>query len=332
MPDTALVITSIAPPGNAVLQTYAAQCRQRGIEFILIGDAASPLGFALEGCRFYGLDEQRALPFKLAKLLPVRHYARKNLGYLLARNCRLILETDDDNLPLENYWQPRRAETRGFFLADAGWTNVYRYFTDAHIWPRGFPLTRLPDAVPDLSNSTETTAYSPIQHGLSDGQPDVDAIFRLVYNVASLKFRDHAPVLLGAGAWCPFNSQNTAWFRAAFPLLYLPATCTFRMTDIWRSFVAQRVAWTCGWPVMFHAPNVRQERNPHDALRDFADEVPGYLHNARICALLTDLPLRDGVENISANLLACYEALAGEKFVDDAELPLVEAWLADLAC
>jgi hypothetical protein len=44
------------------------------------------------------------------------------------------------------------------------------------------------------------------------------------------------------------------------------------------------------------------------------------------------LPLRDGVENISANLLACYEALAGEKFVDDAELPLVEAWLADLAC
>ncbi len=331
MRDTALVITSIAPPANAVLQLYAQQCRQRGLEFILIGDVPSPPDFALDGCRFYGLDEQRELPFKLAQMLPLRHYARKNLGYLLAQNHRLIIETDDDNLPQDDYWRERHDQPQGHLLTNTGWTNVYRYFTDIKVWPRGFPLTQLHDAPPDLSASVKQSVYCPIQQGLANDQPDVDAIFRLAHQVPSLYFNKHAPVLLGAGSWCPFNSQNTAWFREAFPLLYLPSTCTFRMTDIWRSFVAQRVAWTCGWPIMFHAANVRQERNPHDLLRDFADEIPGYLHNAKICALLEELPLKDGATNIGANLLTCYEALVREKYLEPSELPLVEAWLGDIA-
>ena len=48
------------------------------------------------------------------------------------------------------------------------------------------------------------------------------------------------------------------------------------MTDIWRSFVAQRILQENDWAVLFHAPTVSQERNEHDLMRDFADEVPGY--------------------------------------------------------
>src|SRR3954469_7451668 len=99
-PKLAIVITSIAKP-NQVLQTLARGCRERGHQFIVIGDEASPKDFQLEGCRFYGLTEQYAPPFKLAGLCPTRHYARKNLGYLLASagGASLIVETDDDNLP-----------------------------------------------------------------------------------------------------------------------------------------------------------------------------------------------------------------------------------------
>ncbi len=114
---------------------------------------------------------------------------------------------------------------------------------------------------------------------------------------------------LGKGAWCPFNSQNTAFWRDAFPLLYLPAYCSFRMTDIWRSFVAQRIAWENGWSILFHEPTVYQFRNDHSLMRDFADEVPGYLHNRKIGDTLAALSLRPGVEQLGANLLACYEEL-----------------------
>ncbi len=330
MHDAALVITSIAPP-HAVLQHYATQCAARDIEFILIGDAASPADFSLAGCRFYSLDEQLALPFKLARLLPLRHYARKNLGYLLARERRLLLETDDDNWPLAHYWRTRPAESAGHYLERTGWTNVFRYFSDFAIWPRGFPLAQLHNKPAEIRHTEIVTRFCPIQHGLTNDQPDVDAIFRLVHKIDDLQFHEHGPVMLGTGAWCPFNSQNTAWFRAAFPLLYLPATCTFRMTDIWRSFVAQRVAWTCDWPVLFHAADTRQERNPHDLMRDFADEIPGYLHNAQICRMLEDLPLRAGPSHLADNMSACYDALVQKNYLDAAEMPLVEAWLTDIS-
>jgi hypothetical protein len=37
------------------------------------------------------------------------------------------------------------------------------------------------------------------------------------------------------------------------PSLNLSSYCSFEMTDIWWSFVVQRVAWICGWSVLFHS-------------------------------------------------------------------------------
>ena len=133
------------------------------------------------------------------------------------------------------------------------------------------------------------------------------------------------------GSWCPFGSQNTSWQDEAFPLLYLPAYCSFRMTDIWRSFIAQRIGWTNDWGILFHVPTVSQERNQHDLLKDFRDELPGYLHNGEICAALDHLELRSGVENIPDNLRICYDKLVSMKLIDRQEMTLLDTWLDDLA-
>ncbi|MFO0874954.1 MAG: STELLO glycosyltransferase family protein, partial [Phycisphaerales bacterium] len=124
---------------------------------------------------------------------------------------------------------------------------------------------------------------------------------------------------------------NTWWWPQAYALLYLPSTCTFRMTDIWRSFIAQRCLWELGHGVVFHEPDVVQLRNMHNLVRDFADEVPGYLRNGELVRVLEDLRLESAAEMIGANLLRCYEALTANGFFTDAELPLVRAWLDDLA-
>jgi hypothetical protein len=205
--------------------------------------------------------------------------------------------------------------------------NVYRYFTEVNIWPRGLPLDAVQDELPQPAASIEVDC--PIQQGLADDNPDVDAIYRLVLPLPQ-KFVQDRDVALGAGVWCPFNSQNTAWWRCAFPLLYLPAYCSFRMTDIWRSFVAQRIAWENGWSLLFESPSVVQDRNDHHLLRDFQDEIPGYLHNRAMAAALEALPLKAGEEHIAANLLACYETLVEREWVGERELTLVEAWIADL--
>ncbi|MCX6903415.1 MAG: STELLO glycosyltransferase family protein [Verrucomicrobia bacterium] len=102
------------------------------------------------------------------------------------------------------------------------------------------------------------------------------------------------------------------------------------MTDIWRSFVAQRCVWELNGAVTFHAPEVVQDRNQHNLLRDFQDEVPGYLANDRIRGLLQGLSLAGGRSAVGENLQRCYELLVAEGIFPKKELCLVKAWRADL--
>src|SRR4029077_7020197 len=127
-----------------------------------------------------------------------------------------------------------------------------------------------------------------VQQSVVNGSPDVDAIWRLVLDHEVI-FERRSSVLLGPGVWCPFNSQSTWWFPTAFPLLYLPSHVSFRMTDIWRSFVAQRCLWELNLGIVFHGHEMFQDRNPHSLLRDFEQEVPGYLGNQRLCEVLEQL-------------------------------------------
>ena len=323
-----LVITSIAAP-NAVLKSCADGTAQNQVGYIVIGDTKSPAEFDLPGCDFWSIDRQLTMDFKLVKDLPTRHYARKNLGYLQAikQGAEVIIETDDDNFPLEGFWHNRSRTAPAHVLENTGWTNVYRYFTDLNIWPRGFALEDLQKPVPTLTGLTD--ANCPIQQGLADENPDVDAIYRLILPLP-FNFEKNDSVALGNGAWCPFNSQNTTWFKEAFALLYLPSYCSFRMTDIWRSYIAQRIGWTCGWNVLFHNATVYQERNEHNLMKDFEDEISGYTNNFNICKALAELDLKPGIENINQNLLTCYQTLTDAKYFGNGEVALVRAWIEDI--
>ena len=170
----------------------------------------------------------------------------------------------------------------------------------------------------------------PIQQGLADENPDVDAVYRLAYPLP-LNFNKGMNLALGNGAWSPFNSQNTYWYKEAFPLLYLPAYCSFRMTDIWRSYVAQRISWANGWSILYHEATVWQERNQHNLMKDFEDEIPGYLNNAKICRELENLNIKGGKENMLDDLRTCYTMLTEKGFVGKEEMALVDPWCEDIS-
>ena len=329
--ETVLVVTSIAQSSHPILQELAATSLAQGVRFILVGDSPSPADFLLHGCDFYSIQSQLETGFRLAQEAPKRHYSRKNIGYLIAirQGARVIVETDDDTRPSDGFWSPRSFCVLTRLQKERGWNNVYKYFSTETVWPRGFPLDRVREPIAALPTALEDVGC-PIQQGLIDGSPDVDAVWRLTSGDA-LDFEKRAHVALGPGVWCPFNSQNTTWFEVAFPLLFLPSFCTFRMTDIWRSFVAQRICWENGWHLCFHSPTARQERNAHDLMDDFLQEIPGYLHNSEIASLLEGLSLRSGRDAIEENLTVCYEALVRAGHLPADELNLLEAWLEDLA-
>jgi hypothetical protein len=291
-----------------------------------------PASFELGATQFYSFQQQRELSFELAKRLPPDHYGRKNLGYLQAmhQNAACIYETDDDNSP-KPHWQARSLSVSPRRLNGNGWTNVYRLFTDELIWPRGLPLSHIHSpATTRIEPEFHPSCRAPIQQGLADGSPDVDSVWRMILG-REFAFEDRPSVLLPRGCWCPFNSQSTWWWPAAYPLMYLPSYCSLRMTDVWRSFVSQRCLWEFAEGLVFHAPEVIQDRNEHVLQRDFEKEVDGFLNNESFVRCLDDLPLQPGEDSVKTNLLDCYRALVDEGFFPPEELALVKAWVSDIA-
>ena len=331
MTKKALVVTSIANEQHPILQKFAEECVLRNIPFYLMGDTKSPENFNLKGCNYYSIQAQEESGFALAEKLPVKHYSRKNIGYLLAiqQGAETIIESDDDNIPLSNFWEQRERFQTGDKIANQGWINIFNYFSTEHIWPRGYPIELVQQQQELQIISLQEAVDCPIHMALVQKNPDVDAIYRMTQKLP-IYFEEDKKLIAGKGSWSPFNSQNTVWFKDAYPLMYLPSYCSFRMTDIWRSFIAQRIAWENNWNICFHSPSVIHDRNEAILINDFKQEVSGYFNNSMIADELDKLSLKSGVGQIGDNLLKCYELFIKLNLIEEQELELVQAWISDL--
>ncbi len=328
-----IVITTINPPTPAI-EVVSRLCIDSDWSAVVVGDTKTPEDWQAPGIDFLSIKQQYDLFPEFARLVPTRHYCRKNLGYLYAiqHGAKLILETDDDNIPGPDFGYIHQLEVSGDLVNSKDWVNVYRYFTKEHIWPRGLPLDTIHNA--PLPTPTEATTDCLVQQFLADEDPDVDAVYRLVLNNPVTFDKREKPVILEPGTWCPFNTQNTLIFAEAFPLLYLPCHVSFRMTDIWRSFVMQAALWAKGQRVAFRNATVRQERNAHDFNRDFEDEIPGYLHNEAIRQSLEselDRITSDGSPlPLSEIMLSLWNRLIHDGFVPEQEREILQGWTREL--
>jgi len=177
-----------------------------------------------------------------------------------------------------------------------------------------------------LSSTTTATCEIGAWQGLADDDPDVDAIFRMLFN-KKIKFKPYQSVYINNNSYCPFNSQNTFWQKKVFPLLYLPATTSFRYTDILRSYVAQRIFRELNLHLGFTKATVFQERNFHDLLKDFNDEIECYLNTNTVIEKLDSLELNG---NSCDMLKACYQCLIQNEMVKESEMELLDFWILDL--
>lgn len=320
-----LVITTINEKTESI-KAFEADDR---IFPIIIGDKKGPHEFQTRG-HFLSLSEQLELDSNFAKKCPTGHYARKNIGYILARKfgSELIFESDDDNCPntgwLDSWPEMELMSNTCQVKAKTGWANIYKLFSDKKIWPRGFPLSQI--NVGNNFELTDSKVKIGLWQGLADGEPDVDAIYRLT-NPGDTIFKTNQ-VALAKGTYCPINSQNTVWLSRLAPIMYLPCTVAFRYTDILRGIIAQHLLFSYGLTVGFCSANVFQQRNEHNLILDFEDEVPMYKHQEHIIETLNSikLPLTSSDED----MVCIYNKLVDMRIVDASELKLLHAYLEDL--
>ncbi len=319
------MITSIFEPTIAV-KKFAAM---KDYRLFVAGDKKTNADWSCEGVEFISWEKQQDDNWRLSALLPSNHYCRKLFGYLtaIAWGADIIIDTDDDNIPYDDWQFPSGSAVYNRLPANLGFINTYQWFTKQQIWPRGLPLDTIRRRFEGEFALAEEHSQVGIWQGLADSDPDVDALYRLTSDAPCI-FEKRTPIVLSEGTICPFNSQNTLFIKALFPLLYLPAEVTFRFTDILRGLVAQPIMWLYGYQLGFTQATVEQLRNPHNYLHDFESELPMYLHGYKVPQIVQNSISANN--SVGENLVAAYTALEAQGIVPAKELVILKAWLSDL--
>ncbi|RCN47517.1 hypothetical protein ANCCAN_06414 [Ancylostoma caninum] len=172
-----------------------------------------------------------------------------------------------------------------------------------------------------------------VQQGLVHKDPDVDAIYRLLHADKETGLNERfneftSPIVLNPGTYSPWNSQNTLFHRNAFFTLFLPVSVAFRVTDIWRSYFAQKLLHLVGERVGFYPVNAIQFRNAHDYLADFEQEIDVYLKSGKFVDFLEKWQCySNDIANCTVELA---EQLGLSGFWQRKDGLLVKLWIDDL--
>ncbi|XP_071090629.1 uncharacterized protein [Haliotis cracherodii] len=330
--DRWIVVTTIFPPTENIkyLSTLP------GWAVVVVGDRKTPRDWYYPNCVYLSLEDQQSLHLTTVHFLPESSYARKNAGYLyaIANGAKVIYETDDDNRLTDSLKRfTLNPVIKGLMYNGDEVFNPYRHFGQPTLWPRGYPLSFVGENESILYLLGEWKTPS-IQQGTVDGDPDLDAISRLMRKktvpILNVTFDGRAPPgIVPEGVFSPFNSQNTLFLYDAFWALFIPTSTRFRVCDIWRGYWAQRLLWETGGSLAFFPPNAVQKRNSHSDFEDAVDEKDLYYKTDALISFLKQwkcgrhLSFFQCVNDLSVSM-------AEEGFWKVCDADLIKRWIYDL--
>ncbi|CAL4893373.1 unnamed protein product [Urochloa decumbens] len=337
------IVVAVSTPPTAAL---AALARIKGWQLLAVGDSHTPAGWELKGAIFLSLELQAQLGYRSVDFLPYGSHVRKTAGYLFAiqHGAKVIFDADD------------RAEVPGNDLgkhfdvdlgsgvtnhpvllqyshADPNRTvvNPYVHFGQRSVWPRGLPLDKVGEVAHEVFYTEVFSGRQFIQQGLSDGLPDVDAVFYFTRkpptSAFDLRFDSEAPkVALPQGMMAPVNSFNTLFQSPAFWGLMMPVSVSSMAADVIRGYWAQRILWEIGGYVAFYPPTIY--RKDHIQAYPFAEEKDLHVNVGRLIKFLNEW--RSNKRTLFEKILDLSYAMAEEGFWTEQDVRLTAAWLQDL--
>lgn len=322
------VITTI----NDIEKTFIKNLIDTDYTCIIVGDKKTdPQSYKNKNNINYIPPECVTFP-ELSQSLPYNHYCRKNLGYLHAikQGARTILDTDDDNFPTSDIYEWKKLKHK--LVTGPTMPNTLAHFSNSYIWSRGYPLEYINKQSKLLIDEISETSLNRvgIVQSLVNGDPDVDAIFRLTSQsyMQNFEFQPGKCCIMNQGIYSQGNTQATLWVNPQlFHLLYIPVTVSFRFCDILKMYVAQRCMWEYNSLFAITSPFFHQTRNAHDYMKDFESEVSMYkcLHNL-LTSILPSIKLKGEIDDI----VRVYEVLKKERIVLDDELTTLKLFLHNI--
>ena len=111
--------------------------------------------------------------------------------------------------------------------------------------------------------------------------------------------------------------------------MFLPISVPGRVSDIWRSYIAQRLLWDAGKYIAFTKPMVIQKRTTHNFMRDFDAEQDLYYKSG---AFINFLAKWDGshLPSMPERMELLYIDLFERNYIELSDVLAVQAWLTTL--
>ena len=304
-------------------------------------------------------EEQMKMRSPFVDAIPWNHFGCKNIGYLYAitHGASVIWDFDDDNML--KFWihgaAPDGAPSldatvdmieNGASLIDVlepqghNWPTYNPYpvmgAPSLPSWPRGLPLVDIKNA--QCSNTTigsrklKWESFAVLQ-SLADVHPDVDAIYRITMPFpkpfAFKRTNETRPLIIPTNTLTPYNAQATLHFKSSFWALLLPITVHGKVSDIWRSYIAQRLFRDCDMRLGFTArPLVVHDRTHHSNLGDFISEQDLYTKSEHLVKFLG--MWKGNAATLVGRIEELWIALYEHQYIEVEDVTLVQHWLMSL--
>jgi len=332
----AIVSTTIrGEKGYLAFDRLAAKSPFSEVCFIISGDLNSkPFDDSQFECDIEYLDAEAQEKYRCSKSIGWRKIMRRNIALLRAieKKPDYILVIDDDNIPDEDYFEtwytvlntPVEQICVNYGFGKAPWHNYLRT-SDApiEVYPRGYPVPfrRLDDTRIEKLTKPISNSQIGVYQGISLGDPDIDAMTRIVYPAAIHSVKEKNYCL--QNVWSPYNTQNTMFAKALFPLIFVWPYCG-RYDDIYSSFVWQKFLFNNDmYAFVGDAINI-QNRGERGFFKDLKDEMEGYFYSHIVWEEINQITATDPIDFIHALIDSEQEIVARQKefmvaFLEDLE-------------
>lgn len=270
-----IVTTTIHRPTEAIIKF----CKKTDWTFIIVGDLKTPheeyaaLKDKYKNVIYLHPEYQESEYKELSDIIGWNTIERRNIGFITAYNigADIIATVDDDNIPYDSWGKDllvnKEAEV-DVYLSQIPVFDPLSVTNNSHLWHRGFPVEYI-HSRHNIRYGGKEKRKVLVQADLWDGDPDVDAIERMIFNPL-VKFDNMDPYC--SNVMSPFNSQNTFLSRECFPT-YAVLPFIGRMDDVWGSYLFQK---SFPGSVVYNKASVYQERNRQSLKKNMRDELIGY--------------------------------------------------------
>ena len=324
--ETTITITTINKPEFlGGLCKNISEYGHKDTDIVIIGDIKTPpIEYFCKGIgNWYGVPieyldidkQEKTIPKPLLDMFAYNTPDRTILGGMLSylRGSQLIIAIDDDNYVTDAdfvgwHSDVGKVKNRQLIQTDTGWFNVHESLeSDIEFYPRGYPFGQRYKKVKGKILYQEKRAV--VNQGLVLGDPDIDAMQRLIHPINALKMKPPAPEsnrhLMRSSlridgkleeqyglyeTWSPFNYQNTCLYRELIPCYFRPKS-GLRNADIWTAYIFNKLANHMGDVITFGQPLVRQERNGHNLFDDLDVEIQNNRETDYFCELIGNTKL-----------------------------------------